>query len=101
MSTLEADFGNQGSSNRFQTLATCRKMQLHAAKQVGARFVFSDMGPHIGIVNCVLATSTVVVQSCACAGSYSWSGAVKLLIDVLPKWMEWWAMRKKDESAAT
>ena len=96
MSTLEADFVGEGS-NRWQTLAAYREMQLHAAKQVGAHFVFSDMGPHAGVVNRVLATSADVIQSCACADSYSWSGAVKLIIDVLPKWMEWWAKVKQAE----
>ena len=74
---IEKGFHSQGS-NKWQVMAACRQMALHAANQIEAQFVLVEMGPPTDDVNHTLATNADVIQPCACPDSHSWLGVMRL-----------------------
>lgn len=85
-----------GGVTQGTTWAAYKHMQLHAAKQYNASFVFNDMGPSSDIINMIVALSADIIQPCVCPDAYSWNNAMSLIIDVLPDWMlQLLAHRKK------
>ena len=69
-------------------------------RQYNLHFIPVDMGPAITRINEVLTTSCDVIQSCACPDSFSWAGATKLMVDVLPEWLRLFLKHKRDEKEA-
>lgn len=86
-----------GGIVKWRSVAAFLAMQLAAAKQYNADFVFTDMGPTTDIINRIFATSADLIQPCVCPESYSWSSAMSFITDVLPDWMEKWLSHKAEE----